>query len=86
MDLLFFWLLLRNLVGSLFYIIIKMGVFVVINVVVLCINDVLIRMNGVLFFVGDLVLIMLYYFDDNFWWFGGFIFVVLKLVECVIIF
>ncbi|VBB72904.1 Putative protein of unknown function [Podospora comata] len=81
MDSSLFRSLSKNSAGSLFHTTTKTGVPVAINAAVPCINDALIRMNGVSLLVGDPVLTTPYYFDDNFWRLGGFTPVVLKLVE-----
>jgi hypothetical protein len=59
----------------------KSGVTISINAAVPCINDALVRPNGVCVMTGDPVLAMPYNFDDNLWRLGGFTPVALKVVE-----
>jgi len=81
MDSPFFRSLSRNSAGNLFHTTTKNGTAVAINGAVSCINDALIRPNGVSLLTGDPVLATPYYFDDNLWRLGGFTPVALKLVE-----
>lgn len=59
----------------------KAGSTITINAAVPCINDALIKSNGIGVMTGDPVLALPYNFDDNLWRLGGFTPVVLKLVE-----
>lgn len=81
MDSLLFRSLSKNAAGSLFHSTTKNGTAVAINAAVPCINDALVRLNGVSLLTGDPVLATPFYFDDNLWRLGGFTSVALKLVE-----
>ncbi|KAK3365220.1 hypothetical protein B0T24DRAFT_428692 [Lasiosphaeria ovina] len=81
MDSLLFRSLSKNSASSLFHTTTKNGTAVAINGAVPCINDALIRPNGVSLLTGDPVLANPYYFDDNLWRLGGFTPVALKLIE-----
>lgn len=81
MDSLLFRSLSKNAAGSLFHSTTKNGTAVAINAAVPCINDALVRLNGVSLLTGDPVLAAPFYFDDNLWRLGGFTSVALKLVE-----
>lgn len=81
MDSLLFRSLSKNAAGSLFHSTTKNGTAVAINAAVPCINDALVRLNGVSLLTGDPVLATPFYFDDNLWRLGGFTPVALKLVE-----
>lgn len=81
MDSLLFRSLSKNAAGSLFHSTTKNGTAVAINAAIPCINDALVRLNGVSLLTGDPVLATPFYFDDNLWRLGGFTSVALKLVE-----
>lgn len=81
MDSLLFRSLSKNAAGSLFHSTTKNGTAVAINAAVPCINDALVRLNGVSLLTGDPVLATPFYFNDNLWRLGGFTSVALKLVE-----
>jgi hypothetical protein len=81
MDLLLFRSLSRSSASSLFHATVKSGTAVAVNGAVPCVNDALIRLNGVSVLTGDPVVATPYYFDDNLWRLGGFTPVALKLVE-----
>jgi hypothetical protein len=81
MDSLLFRSLSRSSASSLFHATVKSGTAVAINGAVPCVNDALIRLNGVSVLTGDPVVATPYYFDDNLWRLGGFTPVALKLVE-----
>jgi hypothetical protein len=81
MDSLLFRSLSKDSASSLFLATTKTGTAVSINGAVPCINDALIRSNGVSILAGDPVVITPYHFDDNLWRLGGFTPVGLKLVE-----
>lgn len=81
MDSLLFRSLTKNSAASLFTSTTKTGLPVAINGAVPCINDALIRLNGLSLLAGSPVLTTPYYFDDNLWRLGGFTPVALKLVE-----
>ncbi|KAK4187265.1 beige protein 1 [Podospora australis] len=81
MDSMLFRSLSRNSASSLLHTTIKTGVPVAINGAVPCINDALIRNNGVSLLTGDPILATPYNFDDDFWRLGGFTPLALKLVE-----
>ncbi|KAK3694287.1 hypothetical protein B0T22DRAFT_369668 [Podospora appendiculata] len=81
MESLLFRSLSRNSASNLLHSTTKNGTAVSINGAVPCINDALIRLNGVALLSGDPVLATPYYFDDNLWRLGGFTPVALKLVE-----
>ncbi|GAB1311754.1 Beige protein-like 1 [Madurella fahalii] len=81
MDSLLFRSLSRDSASSLFHATTKAGTPVAINGAVPCINDALIKLNGVSVLTGDPVVTNPYYFDDNLWRLGGFTPVGLKLVE-----
>ncbi|KAK3330480.1 hypothetical protein B0H66DRAFT_598017 [Apodospora peruviana] len=71
----------RNSASSLFHSTTKNGTAVAINGAISCINDALIRPNGVALLTGDPVFATPFYLDDNLWRLGGFTPVALKLVE-----
>ena len=71
----------RTAASNLLHLTTKAGSTISINAAVPCINDALIRPNGVGVMSGDPVLAMPYNFDDNLWRLGGFTPVALKLVE-----
>ncbi|KAM7209628.1 beige protein 1 [Naviculisporaceae sp. PSN 640] len=71
----------RNSATNLFHSTTKNGTAVAINGAVPCINDALIRPNGVALLTGDPVLATPFYFDDNLWRLAGFTPLALKLVE-----
>ncbi|KAH6630350.1 hypothetical protein B0J18DRAFT_488148 [Chaetomium sp. MPI-SDFR-AT-0129] len=81
MESLLFRSLSRNAANSLFHATVKSGTAVAINGAVPCVNDALIKMNGISLLAGDPVVATPYYFDDNLWRLGGFTPVALKLVE-----
>jgi hypothetical protein len=81
MDSLLFRSLSRSSANSLFHTTVKSGTAVAVNGAVPCVNDALIKMNGVSLLTGDPVVATPYYFDDNLWRLGGFTPVALKLVE-----
>ncbi|KAK0729868.1 hypothetical protein B0H67DRAFT_13762 [Lasiosphaeris hirsuta] len=81
MDSLLFRSLSKSSASSLFHSTTKNGTAVAVNAAVPCINDALLRPNGVSLLTGDPVLATPYYFDDNLWRLGGFTPVALKLVE-----
>jgi len=81
MDSLLFRSLSKNSANSLFHSTTKNGTAVAINAAVPCINDALLRPNGVALLTGDPVLVTPFYFDDNLWRLGGFAPLTLKLVE-----
>ncbi|KAK0628604.1 hypothetical protein B0T17DRAFT_159534 [Bombardia bombarda] len=81
MESLLFRSLSRNSATSLFHTTTKNGTAVTINGAVPCINDALIRPNGIALLAGDPILANPYNFDDNLWRLGGFTPVALKLVE-----
>lgn len=81
MDSLLFRSLSRNAASNLFHATVKSGTPVAINGAVPCINDALIKLNGISLLAGDPVVATPYYFDDNLWRLGGFTPVALKLIE-----
>ncbi|KAL2170857.1 hypothetical protein VTG60DRAFT_4344 [Thermothelomyces hinnuleus] len=81
MDSLLFRSLCKNAASSLFHSTVKSGSAVAVNGAVPCVNDALIRLNGVSILTGDPVVANPYHFDDNLWRLGGFTPVALKLVE-----
>jgi len=81
MDSLLFRSLSRTSASSLFHATVKSGTAVAVNGAVPCVNDALIKLNGVSLLTGDPVVATPYYFDDNLWRLGGFTPVALKLVE-----
>ncbi|KAG7291744.1 hypothetical protein NEMBOFW57_001764 [Staphylotrichum longicolle] len=81
MDSLLFRSLSRTSASSLFHSTVKSGTAVAVNGAVPCVNDALIKLNGVSLLTGDPVVATPYYFDDNLWRLGGFTPVALKLVE-----
>lgn len=81
LDSLLFRCLSRNSAANLLQLTTKAGSSISINAAVPCINDALVRPNGVSFLTGDPVLLTPYNFDDNLWRLGGFTPVALKLVE-----
>ncbi|KAL2258454.1 hypothetical protein VTK26DRAFT_8226 [Humicola hyalothermophila] len=81
MDSLLFRCLSRNAAGNLFHATVKSGTSVAVNGAVPCINDALIKPNGISVLSGDPVVTTPYYLDDNLWRLGGFTPVALKLVE-----
>ena len=80
-DTILFRSLSRNSASSLFHSTTKNGTAVAINGALPCINDALIRPNGVALLTGDPVLATPFYFDDNLWRLAGFTPLALKLVE-----
>ncbi|KAB5562922.1 hypothetical protein GE09DRAFT_764165 [Coniochaeta sp. 2T2.1] len=80
-DSLLFRSLSRTSASNLLHFTTKAGSTIAINAAVPCINDALIRPNGVGVMSGDPVLTLPYNFDDNLWRLGGFTPVALKLVE-----
>jgi len=81
MDSLLFRSLSKNSASSLFHSTTKNGTAVAINGALPCINDALVRPNGVAILTGEPVLSTPFYFDDNLWRLGGFTPVALKLIE-----
>ncbi|KAK3310818.1 uncharacterized protein B0T15DRAFT_51070 [Chaetomium strumarium] len=81
MDSLLFRSLSRNAASSLLHATVKSGTAVAVNGAVPCINEALVRLNGVSLLTGDPVVATPYYFDDNLWRLAGFTPVGLKLVE-----
>lgn len=81
MESLLFRSLSRNAANSLFHATVKSGTAVAVNGAVPCVNDALIKLNGISLLAGDPVVATPYYFDDNLWRLGGFTPVALKLVE-----
>ncbi|KAK1758660.1 beige protein 1 [Echria macrotheca] len=81
MDSLLFRSLSKDSANSLLHSTTKNGTAVSINAALPCINDALVRPNGVALLTGGPVLVTPYHFDDNLWRLGGFTPVVLKLVE-----
>ncbi|KAJ4298638.1 beige protein-like 1 [Collariella sp. IMI 366227] len=81
MDSLLFRSLSRNAASSLFHSTVKGGTAVAVNGAVPCVNDAVIRLNGISLLTGDPVVATPYHFDDNLWRLGGFTPVALKLVE-----
>jgi hypothetical protein len=81
MDSLLFRSLSRSSASSLFHATVKSGTAVAVNGAVPCVNDALIKLNGISLLTGDPVVTTPYYFDDNLWRLGGFTPVALKLVE-----
>lgn len=81
LDTLLFRSLSKTSVTNLLQLTTKAGTSISINAAVPCINDALVRQNGVSFLTGDPVLISPFNFDDNLWRLGGFTPVALKLVE-----
>ncbi|KAK4162447.1 beige protein 1 [Cladorrhinum sp. PSN259] len=81
MDSLLFRSLTKNSATSLFTTTTKSGLPLAINGAVPCINDALVRLNGVSLLAGNPILATPYNFDDNLWRLGGFTPVALKLVE-----
>ena len=81
MESLLFRSLSRSAASSLFHATVKSGTAVAVNGAVPCVNDALIKLNGVSLLTGDPVVATPYYFDDNLWRLGGFTPVALKLVE-----
>ncbi|KAL2149829.1 hypothetical protein VTH82DRAFT_7505 [Thermothelomyces myriococcoides] len=81
MDSQLFRSLCRSSASSLFHSTVKSGSAVAVNGAVPCINDGLIRLNGMSLLTGDPVVANPYHFDDNLWRLGGFTPVALKLVE-----
>ncbi|KAH8907910.1 beach-domain-containing protein [Coniochaeta sp. PMI_546] len=80
-DSLLFRSLSRTSASNLLQLTTKAGSTISINAAVPCINDALVRPNGVGVMAGDPVLALPYNFDDNLWRLGGFTPVALKLVE-----
>jgi hypothetical protein len=80
-DSLLFRSLSRTSASNLLQLTTKAGSTISINAALPCINDALIRPNGVGVMTGDPVLALPYNFDDNLWRLGGFTPVALKLVE-----
>jgi hypothetical protein len=81
MDSLLFRSLSRNAASSLLHATVKSGTAVAVNGAVPCINEALVRLNGVSLLTGDPVVATPYYFDDNLWRLAGFTPLGLKLVE-----
>ncbi|KAK4250988.1 hypothetical protein C7999DRAFT_11321 [Corynascus novoguineensis] len=81
MDSPLFRSLCKSSASSLFHSTVKSGSAVAINGAVPCVNDALVRLNGMSLLTGDPVVATPYYFDDNLWRLGGFTPVALKLVE-----
>jgi hypothetical protein len=81
LDSLLFRSLSRTSASNLLQLTTKAGTAIAVNVAVPCVNDALIRSNGVSVMTGDPILAIPYYFDDNLWRLGGFTPVALKLVE-----
>jgi hypothetical protein len=81
MDSVLFRSLSKNAASSLFHATVKSGTAAAINGAVPCINDALIKLNGVSLLTGDPVIATPYHFDDNLWRLGGFTPVGLKLIE-----
>ncbi|KAK4124883.1 beach-domain-containing protein [Parathielavia appendiculata] len=81
MDSLLFRSLSRSSASSLFHATLKSGTAVAINGAVPCVDDALVKLNGISVLAGDPVVATPYYFDDNLWRLGGFTPVALKLVE-----
>ncbi|KAK4151448.1 hypothetical protein C8A00DRAFT_17139 [Chaetomidium leptoderma] len=81
MDTLLFRSLSKSSASSLFHATVKSGTAAAVNGAVPCVNDALIKLNGVSLLTGDPVVATPYYFDDNLWRLGGFTPVALKLVE-----
>ncbi|KAK4240113.1 Oligosaccharyltransferase 48 kDa subunit beta-domain-containing protein [Achaetomium macrosporum] len=81
MDSLLFRSLSRNAASSLLHATVKSGTAVAVNGAVPCINEALVKLNGVSLLTGDPVVATPYYFDDNLWRLGGFTPMGLKLVE-----
>ncbi len=81
MESLLFRSLSRSAASSLFHATVKSGTAVAVNGAVPCVNDALIKLNGVSLLTGDPVVATPYYFDDNLWRLGGFTPVAIKLVE-----
>ncbi|SPQ19537.1 7c8b4997-0988-4fce-b449-f0d14cca0c59 [Thermothielavioides terrestris] len=81
MDSSLFRSLSKNAASNLFHTTVKSGTAVAVNGAVPCVNEALVRMNGVSLLTGDPVVAAPYHFDDNLWRLGGFTPVGLKLVE-----